>query len=74
MKTLKEYEDGRSDILTAGQSAFRLIRTHDEKAYMEADVEFLEEDFGGIDATVSAQLEQLFNQCHRILYDEDGPA
>src|ERR1700693_3130006 len=42
VKTLKEYEDGRSDILTAGQSAFRLIRTRDEKAYTEADVEFLE--------------------------------
>ena len=49
VKTLKEYEDGRSDILTAGQSAFRVIRTHNEKPYMEADVEFLEEDFTGID-------------------------
>ena len=74
VKTLKEYEDGRSDILTAGQSAFRLIGTHDEKPYMEADVEFLEEDFSGIDAAVSAQVEQLFNQCHRILYEEDAPS
>jgi Lon protease-like protein len=73
VKTLKEYEDGRSDILTVGQSAFRLIRTHDEKDYMEADVEFLEEDFAGIDAGVSAQIEALFNQCHRILYEEDAP-
>ena len=73
IKTLKEYEDGRSDILTAGQSAFRLLRTHDEKAYTEADVEFLEEDFAGVDAAISAQLEQLFNQCHRILYGEDAP-
>ncbi|HWF13442.1 MAG TPA: LON peptidase substrate-binding domain-containing protein, partial [Candidatus Acidoferrales bacterium] len=44
VKVLKEYEDGRSDILTAGQSAFRLIRMHEEKAYMEADILFLEED------------------------------
>ncbi len=73
VKTLKEYEDGRSDILAAGQSAFRLIRTHEEKAYLEAEVVYLEEDFAGIDATVSAQLEQLFNQCHRILYEEDAP-
>ena len=73
VKTLKEYEDGRSDILTAGQSAFHLIRTREEKAYMEADVEFLEEDFAGIDTVVSAQLEQLFDQCHRILYEEEAP-
>jgi ATP-dependent Lon protease len=62
VKTLKEYEDGQSDILTAGQSAFRLLGTHDEKSYMEADVEFLDEDFAGIDAAVSGQIEQLFNQ------------
>jgi Lon protease-like protein len=73
IKTLKEYEDGRSDILTAGQSAFRLIGTHSEKTYMEADVQLLEEDFAGIDSAVSAQLEELFNECHQILYDEDAP-
>jgi len=38
VKILKEYEDGRSDILTAGQSAFRLLRTHEEKPYLEAEV------------------------------------
>jgi ATP-dependent Lon protease len=73
IKTLKEYEDGRSDILTAGQSAFRLLQTHEEKAYLQADVEYLEEDFTGIDNTVSAELERLFDRCHRILYEEDAP-
>ena len=70
---LKEYEDGRSDILTAGQNAFRLVRTHEEKPYLEADVEYLEEDFIGVDSAVSARLEQLCNQCHQILYGEDAP-
>lgn len=73
LKTLKEYEDGRSDILTAGQSAFRMMGTHEEKSYLEADVEFLEEDFAGIDSVVSAQLVQLFDRCHRILYEEEAP-
>jgi ATP-dependent Lon protease len=72
-KVLKEYEDGRSDILTAGQSAFQLIRTHDDKSYMEADVEFLEEDFTGVDSSVSSRLEELFNQCHQLLYGENAP-
>jgi len=73
VKVLKEYEDGRSDILTAGQQAFRLIQTHSEKPYLEADVEYLEEDFNGIDPVVSTGIEALFNQCHRILYEEDAP-
>ncbi len=59
VKTLKVYEDGRSDILTGGQRAFRVIRTHEERSYFEADVEYLEEDFAGIDAEVSAKLEQI---------------
>jgi ATP-dependent Lon protease len=74
VKTLREYEDGRSDILAAGQQAFRLIRTHEEMPYFEADVEYLEEDFNGTDPAVSAELERLFNQCHRILYEENAPS
>lgn len=73
VKTLKEYDDGRSDILTVGQKAFHLIRTHNEQAYFEADIEYLEEDFDGIDARVSAELEKLYEQCHRVLYDEEAP-
>jgi len=73
LKTLKEYEDGRSDILTLGQKVFHLIRTHNDQAYFEADVEFLDEDFDGIDASVSERLEKLYEQCHGALYDEEPP-
>jgi len=73
VKTLKEYDDGRSDILTAGQKAFHLVRTHDDQAYFEADVEHLEEDFDGVDVHVSEDLEQLFEKCHHVLYDEAAP-
>jgi len=73
VKTLKEYDDGRSDILTIGQKAFHLIRTHNDQSYFEADVEYLEEDFAGIDAAVSEQLEKLYVKCHSVLYDEEPP-
>lgn len=73
VKTLKEYEDGRSDILTVGQSAFHLVRTHEDKLYFEGDVEYLEEDFTGADPAFSARLVQLCNQCHQVLYGQDAP-
>ena len=73
VKTLNTYEDGRSDILTLGQKAFHLLRTHNEKAYFEADIEYLEEDFSGIDAEISEQVLKLYEECHDILYDEDPP-
>jgi ATP-dependent Lon protease len=73
VKILKEYEDGRSDILTAGQNAFHVARTHRDKPYLEGDVEYLEEDFTAVDPAVSARLEELCQQCHRLLYGEDAP-
>jgi ATP-dependent Lon protease len=72
-KVLKEYEDGRSDILTIGQKIFRLYRTYSGKSYMEADVVFLEEDNEQAKAEVSARLEELFDQCHRVLYNQSAP-
>jgi ATP-dependent Lon protease len=73
VKILKQYEDGRSDILTAGRHAFRVVGTHDEKPYLEGDVEYLEEDFSGIDTDVSSRLEEICSRCHKLLYGEDAP-
>ena len=73
VKILKEYQDGRSDILIAGQNPFQIIQTHDQKPYLEADVAYLEEDFTEVDSAVSERLEQLCNQCHQLLYGEDAP-
>lgn len=73
LKTLKTYEDGRSDILTAGQRAFRLAGTHDGKPYLEGDVEYLDEDFSDVDPAISSRLVNIYNRCHNVLYLEDGP-
>jgi ATP-dependent Lon protease len=73
LKTLKTYEDGRSDILTAGQRAFRLAGAHDEKPYLEGDVEYLDEDFSNVDPAISSRLVEIYNRCHNVLYGEDGP-
>ena len=68
VKKIKEYEDGRSDILTVGERIFSLIDRYDEKSYDEADVNFLEDDFANIDTSVTADLEILFRSCHQSLY------
>jgi ATP-dependent Lon protease len=73
VKTIKEYDDGRSDILTVGQRVFRLLRTHDDHAYSEADVEYLEDVFEGIDSGESAELQRLFEQCHLLLFQTEAP-
>jgi ATP-dependent Lon protease len=70
VKILKEYEDGRSDILVSGQRAFRMLQTDSDKPYLQADVEYMDEDFTGIDPAISAHIEELFRKCHTILYNE----
>src|SRR5215467_3180817 len=62
VKTLKAYEDGRSDILAAGQSAFRVLETYTDKPYLQANVEYLQEDFTDVDDGVSAELESWFDK------------
>jgi Lon protease-like protein len=73
VKVLKQYDDGRSDILTIGQKVFRLFQTYNEKSYMEADVRFLEEDAEQAESETSQKLAELFDQCHRILYKQEAP-
>jgi Lon protease-like protein len=74
VKILKQYDDGRSDILTMGRKVFRLLQTYEEQTYAEAAVVYLEDDSAGIDAGISARLAQLFDQCHRILYSRPAPS
>ena len=74
VKTLKEYDDGRSDILTIGQKAFQLLRAHNDQAYFEGDILYLDDEFESIDSGLSAELNLLFGRCHRVLYDGAEPA
>ncbi len=74
VKIMKRYEDGRSDILTMGEKVFRLIRTYQEQPYAEADIEYLEDNLAGIEKGQSERLEQLFDQCHRIVYSRPAPS
>lgn len=46
-RVLKRYDDGRSDILTIGESRFNLGKVHEEKSYLQADVEFFSDDNNG---------------------------
>jgi ATP-dependent Lon protease len=41
VQKLKEYPDGRMDILTEGRSVFRLNELIDEKEYYEGAVEYV---------------------------------
>src|ERR1051325_11969144 len=43
-KVLQMYPDGRLDILTRGQRRFEIQRLEQEKAYLQAEVEFFDDE------------------------------
>jgi ATP-dependent Lon protease len=71
---LKEYPDGRLEILTEGRSVFRVIELLEEREYREAIVEYLAEDITPVSKTELQQKENallgVFQECHSLLYDQ----
>ena len=67
-RIVKEYPDGRLDILTEGRSVFRLAQVLEEKEYYEGMVEYLTDDPFVPNAAKETQLVHLFEQCHVLLF------
>jgi Lon protease-like protein len=44
---LKEYPDGRMDILTSGRRRFEVVSLNEEKEYLRGEVEFFDDDEPG---------------------------
>jgi Lon protease-like protein len=46
------HPDGRIDLLTVGTRRFRIVSVDTKAAYLRAEVEWLEEEFGRVDASL----------------------
>lgn len=68
LQKLKDYPDGRMDILTEGRAIFRLNELVDEKEYYEGHVEYLEDEPSANDAETDAQLIEAFEHSHLLLF------
>jgi len=68
IKTVKEYEDGRMDILTLGQAAYRIRGVFEDEPYLEGSVEYLAEEAGETASEMPARLWTVFEQCYALVY------
>jgi Lon protease-like protein len=68
---LKDYPDGRFDIMTEGRRVFHLIELLEEKEYYEAMVEFLVEGTVPGDPRTEPHLIQLFQKAHMALAGQE---
>ncbi len=54
---INTYDDGRMDILAVGTERFRVTRMHEEKPFLEADIEIFHDD--PIDISAENRIEEL---------------
>ncbi|MBI4462301.1 MAG: LON peptidase substrate-binding domain-containing protein [Acidobacteria bacterium] len=69
VKVMREYDDGRMDILTFGQQRFRLGQVVEDLPYLQGRVEFLpdeEDPAGGPEA--SPRLLELYAEVFRLVH------
>ena len=64
-KILKRYDDGRLDILTRGENRFSIKELYDKKSYLEASVEFFDDQPQQNSESKSAQ--KLAHTCTQLL-------
>jgi Lon protease-like protein len=43
-KVLKEYDDGRMDVLASGRRRFEIVRLNDDKSYLRGAVEYFDDE------------------------------
>lgn len=70
---IRDYPDGRMDIVTEGRGVFRLDEILDEKEYYEARVEYLTDGPYMADAEKESKLLAVFAECHLLLAGRPWP-
>jgi Lon protease-like protein len=64
---LRTYPDGQMDIETRGSVRYHLRRVYQEKAYFEADVEYLADSASAVSAGVEKELLEACERCCELL-------
>jgi ATP-dependent Lon protease len=70
VRKIKDYPDGRMDIITEGRAIFRLAKVLEEREYYEAIVEYPHDEFSTQDPRVESRLRDLFQQYRTLLTSE----
>jgi Lon protease-like protein len=73
VRKLREYPDGRMDILAEGRAIFRLDELLDEKEYYEGRVGYLSDGPYVHDAEKESKLLAGFAECHLLLAGRPWP-
>lgn len=68
VQKVRDYPDGRMDILTIGKSVFSVKQIFDSEEYYEALVDYLSDSAHSEDPSARGELLAEFDRCHTLLY------
>jgi Lon protease-like protein len=74
VQKLKDYPDGRMDIMTEGRHVFELLELIEEQEYYEAKVRYLVDETETVDPRQGSRLQHLFQQVHALLAGQEWDA
>jgi Lon protease-like protein len=70
-RVLREYPDGRLDILTRGRRRFELLLVNEERSFLRGSVEFLEDQTAETSSEDREKAIAGYNECRRL--SSEGP-
>ena len=70
-RVLREYPDGRLDILTRGRRRFELLLVNEERSFLRGSVEFLEDHTAEASSEDREKAIAGYNECRRL--SSEGP-
>jgi ATP-dependent Lon protease len=70
IQKVRDYPDGRMDILTIGYSIISVKQIFDSEEYYEALVDYLSDAVFTEDPSIRSELLAEFNRCHILLYGQ----
>lgn len=74
VQKLKDYPDGRMDIMTEGRHVFELLELIEEKEYYEGKVRYLADEAEKADSRQESRVMHLFQQVHVLLAGQEWDA
>jgi Lon protease-like protein len=74
VQKLKDYPDGRMDIMTEGRQVFELLEVIEEKEYYEGKVRYLVDEAETKDSGQESRIMHLFQQVHVLLAGQEWDA
>lgn len=67
-RVARTYPDGRMDVITVGERAYRVRAVHKDKEYLEATVDLMDDDLLPGSSAAASELLTLFTDCHLLLH------